>query len=127
MRMTVLGRGLIFQPFISACTYNNVCVVDHFNMLKSRGPRILPFGTPDCMASTTDSLTFAQTYCDLSDMYDWKQRMTKWLFKYTLNFCYRIVLCIKPNVFLKSNNTAPTISERLIAHSHISHIAHRAV
>ena len=42
-------------------------------MQKSRGPRILPCEIPDCMVPIADSLPFAQTYCDLSDRYDWKK------------------------------------------------------
>ena len=37
------------------------------NMQNSRGPRILPCGTPDCMVPIAENLPFAQTYCDLSD------------------------------------------------------------
>ena len=59
------------------------------NMQNSRGPRILPCGTPDCMVPTADNLPFTQTYCDLSDWYDWKKGMTEELFKYTLTFCCR--------------------------------------
>ena len=44
------------------------------NMQNSRGPRILlPCGTPDCMVPIAENLPFAQTYCDLSDRYDWKK------------------------------------------------------
>ena len=48
---------------------------------KSRGPKILPCGTPDCMVPTAYNLPFAQTYCDLFDRYDWKKGMTEELFK----------------------------------------------
>ena len=37
------------------------------NMQNSRGPRILPCGTPGCLVATADNLPFAQTYCGLSD------------------------------------------------------------
>ena len=80
------------------------------DMLKSRGPRILPCGTPDCMAPTADSLPFAQAYCDPSDRYDWKKGMAEWLFKYTLNLCCRIVWSTNSKAFLKSVSTGPTIS-----------------
>ena len=89
---------------------------------KSRGPRTLPCGTPDCMVPNVDSLPFAQTYCDLSDRYDLMKGMTEWLFKYTLIFGCRIVWSTKSKAFLKSKNTAPTSSERSIAESYISHI-----
>ena len=56
------------------------------NMQKNKGPRILPCGTPDCMVPTADNLPFAQTYCDLSERYDWKKGMTEVLFNYSLNF-----------------------------------------
>ena len=55
-------------------------------MQNSRGPRILPCGTPDCMVPIAENLPFAQTYCDLSDRYDWKKGTAEELFKYTLNF-----------------------------------------
>ena len=74
-----------------------------------------------------DHLPFAQTCCDLSDRYDSKEGTTKELFKYTLNFCCRIVWSTRSKAFLKSENTAPTISERSTADSHISHIADRAM
>ena len=61
------------------------------NIQNSSGPRILPCGTPDCMVPIADNLPFAQTYCELSDRYDWKKGTTEELFKYTLNFCCRIV------------------------------------
>ena len=96
-------------------------------MQNSRGPRILPCGTPDCMVPIADNLPFALTYYDLSDWYDWKKGTTGELFKYALNFCCRIVWSTRPKAFLKSKNTAPTISERSTADSHISHIADRAV
>ena len=44
------------------------------NMQNSRGPTLLPCGTPDCMVPIAENLPFAQTYCDLSDRYDWKKR-----------------------------------------------------
>ena len=80
-------------------------------MQNSRGPRILPCRTPDCMVSIADNLPFAQTYCDLPDRYDWKKGTRGELFKYTLNFCCRIVWSTRSKAFLKSKNT-PTISER---------------
>ena len=52
---------------------------------KSRGPRILPCGIPDCIMPTADSLPFSQTDCDLSDRCGWKKGMTETLFKYTFN------------------------------------------
>ena len=85
-------------------------------MQKSRGPRILPCGTPDCVISTADSLPFAQTYCDLSDRYGWEKGMTEELFNYALNFCCKIVWSTKSKVFLKSK-TQP--SERSTADTHI--------
>ena len=72
------------------------------NMQNSRGPRILPCGTPDCMVPTADNLPFAQTYCDLSDRYYWKKGTTEELFKYTLKFCCRIVWSTRSKAFLKS-------------------------
>ena len=45
-------------------------------MQNSRGPRILPCGTPDCMVPTAENLPFAQTFSDLSDRYDWKKGTT---------------------------------------------------
>ena len=45
------------------------------NIQKSRGPKILPCGTPDCMIPTAETLLFAQTYCDLCDRCDWKKGM----------------------------------------------------
>ena len=56
------------------------------NVQKSKGPRILPCGTPGCMVPTADSLPFAQTSCALSVGYDWKKGRRECLFKYTLNF-----------------------------------------
>ena len=97
------------------------------NIQNSSGPRILPCGTPDCIVPIADNLPFAQTYCDLSVKYDWKKGTTEELFKYTLNFCCRIVWSTRSKAVLKSNNTAPKISEPSTADSHISHIADRAV
>ena len=51
------------------------------SMQKPEDRKILPCGTPDCMVPTADNLPFAQTYCDLSDRYDWKKGMTEELFK----------------------------------------------
>ena len=65
--------------------------------------------------------------CDLSDLYDWKKAMTKWLFKYTINFCCTITWSTKSKVFLTSKNTGPTMSGRSIADSYIPHIADRAM
>ena len=53
--------------------------------------------------------------------------MTEELFKYTLNFCCRIVWSSKPKAYLKSKNTAPTISEQSKAKSYIPHTADRSV
>ena len=53
---------------------------------KSKGQRILPCGTPDCMVPAADNFLFAQTYCDLSDRYAWKKGVTEEFFKYTLIF-----------------------------------------
>ena len=47
------------------------------NIQNSSGPRILPCGTHDCMVPIADNLPFAQTYCDLSDRYDWKKGTTE--------------------------------------------------
>ena len=112
-----------FLPFLSY-----MCSGRSFlNMQNSRGPRILPCETPDCMVPTADSLPFAQTYCDLSDTYDWKRGMTDELFKCTFNCCCRIVWSTKSKEFSTSKNTAPTVLERSITDSHIPHIADRAV
>ena len=72
------------------------------NKQNSSGPRILPCGTPDCMVPIAENLPFAQKYCDLSDRYDWKKGTTEELFKYTLNFCCRIVWSTRSKAFLKS-------------------------
>ena len=104
-----------------------VCaVVDHLLICKIAEVREYCL-VEHCMVPIADNLPFAQTYCDLSDRYDWKKGTTYELFKYTLNFCCRIVWSTRSKVFLKSKNTAPTISERSTADSQLSHIADRAV
>ena len=53
------------------------------------------------MVPKEDNLPFAQTYCDVSDRYDWKKGMTEELFKYTFNFCCRIVWSTNSKAFFK--------------------------
>ena len=66
-----------FLTFLS-CMCNGRSFI---NIQNSSGPRILPCGTLYCMVPITEHLPFAQTYCDLSDRYDWKKSTTEESFK----------------------------------------------
>ena len=61
------------------------CLVEHLN----------------CVVPTADNLPLTQTYCDLSDRYDWKEGMTEEIFKYTLKFCSKIVWSTKSKALLR--------------------------
>ena len=54
------------------------------------------------MVPIPNNLPFAQTYCDLSDRYDWKKGTTEELFKYTLNFLLQNRVVHQIEGFLKN-------------------------
>ena len=98
------------------------------NMQNRRGPNKLPCcGTPVYIAPTADSLPFSNTnLAYLKGMNQKRGRQTGYS-NIPLFFAARSSDPLDQRLFLKSRNTTPTISERSIADSHMSHNADRAV